>query len=263
MTDIALTIIVPPTECPSCDSELELVKDQLFCRNNSCTAKTSKQVEHFVKTMKIKGFGPKTIEKLGLESILELYSLTEEHLVSIMGKTMGAKLYATMDSSRTPDADVFFAAFSVPLFGKTAATKVAQFATTFDDITPSICAEAKLGPKLTESLLDWIETVWKEQQYDSLLFEVAPQGMTVSPTVKPIKDLGLNVVITGKLDNFKNRTEAGAYLSSLGFTIKSSVNKTTNYLINEEGRSSSSTKKADSLGVMITTIDELTTQHEI
>lgn len=263
MIDIELRTIVPPTDCPTCNAELELVKDQLFCRNNSCVAKTSKQVEHFVKTMKIKGFGPKTIEKLDLQSILELYSLTEERLVTIMGKTVGAKLYATMDASRTPDADVFFAAFSIPLFGKTAAAKVAQFATSFDDITPSVCAEAKLGPKLTESLLNWIDTVWKEQQYDSLLYEVAPQSLMVSQTAKPSKDLGLTVVITGKLDNFSNRKEAGLYLTSLGFTVKSSVNKTTNYLINEEGRSSSSTKKAESLGVTITTIADLATQHDI
>ena len=47
--------ILPPTQCPSCDSVLEWVNDQLFCRNGSCPAQNSKAVEHFAKTIKIKG----------------------------------------------------------------------------------------------------------------------------------------------------------------------------------------------------------------
>jgi DNA ligase (NAD+) len=55
--------IVPPTNCPACNSDLELVNDQLFCRNSLCPAQSAKKLEHFARTIKIKGLGPSTIEK--------------------------------------------------------------------------------------------------------------------------------------------------------------------------------------------------------
>ena len=42
--------IIIPTHCPACNSELDVVNDQLFCRNPDCPAKSSKRIEHFVKT---------------------------------------------------------------------------------------------------------------------------------------------------------------------------------------------------------------------
>jgi len=81
--------IEPPTKCPSCGSQLELVKDQLFCRNPDCGAKSSKKLEHFAKTLKIKGLGPKTIEKLPLTSIPDIYSMSKKEIVDEIGEKLG------------------------------------------------------------------------------------------------------------------------------------------------------------------------------
>ena len=59
------------------------------------------------------------------------------------------------------------------------------------------------------------------------------------------------------LKDFANRREAGEYLTSLGYTITTTVSKQTNYLVDEEGRESSKSKKAKQLGIKIVTIDEL------
>ena len=56
-----------PTKCPSCDTSLELVNAQLFCRNIMCSARARKNVEYFAKTIGIKGLGPSTIEKLNIQ----------------------------------------------------------------------------------------------------------------------------------------------------------------------------------------------------
>ena len=58
--------IIPPTNCPSCNDELVWEKDQLFCHNTKCSGKTSKKIEHFASTLKIKGLGPRTVDKLQL-----------------------------------------------------------------------------------------------------------------------------------------------------------------------------------------------------
>jgi len=61
--------ILPPEVCPACDTLLVWENDQLFCTNTRCSGKTSKKIKHFAKTLKIKGLGPRTIEKLEITSI--------------------------------------------------------------------------------------------------------------------------------------------------------------------------------------------------
>lgn len=74
-----------PTTCPCCSYKLELVNEQLFCRNLSCEAQLGKKLEHFTKTLGIKGFGPKTIEKLGLADITELFYLDRASTIEALG----------------------------------------------------------------------------------------------------------------------------------------------------------------------------------
>ena len=66
--------------CPSCNSDLIRIKDQLFCKNKTCPAINYKQVINYAKVLKIKGLGEKTIEKLSLKSISDIYYLTEDNL---------------------------------------------------------------------------------------------------------------------------------------------------------------------------------------
>ena len=72
--------IVPPTNCPACNSKLEFVNDQLFCLNDSCSAKSAKRIEHFAKTLKIKGLRPATIARLDVFDLHDLYSLSQEEI---------------------------------------------------------------------------------------------------------------------------------------------------------------------------------------
>ena len=74
-----------PTNCPSCDSELTWVNDSLYCRNRLCPAQNSKSVEHFAKTMKIKGLGPASIQKLGWTCPSDIYLATTESILASLG----------------------------------------------------------------------------------------------------------------------------------------------------------------------------------
>ena len=76
--------ILPPEVCPACDTLLVWENDQLFCTNTRCSGKTSKKIKHFAKTLKIKGLGPRTIEKLEITSIFDLYQLFLNSLILIL-----------------------------------------------------------------------------------------------------------------------------------------------------------------------------------
>ena len=66
--------IEAPEFCPSCESSLEWRNELLYCVNSLCPAQVQKRIEHFAKTLKIKGLGPKSIEKLDISSFHEIYN---------------------------------------------------------------------------------------------------------------------------------------------------------------------------------------------
>ena len=88
-----MTEIEIPVNCPTCDYKLQLVNDQLFSLNDSCPAKSSKQLEHFARTLKIKGLGPATLQRLGVQDLHEIYSFSERELCELLdSEKLGIKL---------------------------------------------------------------------------------------------------------------------------------------------------------------------------
>ena len=236
-----------PTTCPSCASELEEVNFQLFCRSNICPAQTAKTVEAYAKKMKLKGLGPKTIETLELDSIPDIYALEEDYLVHCLGQKTGEKVYNIIQETTNVDFDMYLSALSIPLIGATASRKVGTVANTLSDITDSKLQEAGLGLKARANLMNWLNN--NIHEYENLV-TFNKQKTTIT------KKLG-NIVITGKLNDYKNRTEASDFLRGKGYTVLSGVSKKVDYLIVEDGSSSSKTTKAESLNIEICTIKQL------
>ena len=77
--------ILPPTNCPACNSELVYRNDQLFCEDSNCSAQWDKKVQHFASTLKIKGLGPATLDKLQIQEYEELYNLTASQIQERLG----------------------------------------------------------------------------------------------------------------------------------------------------------------------------------
>ena len=235
-----------PTHCPCCNYKLELVNDQLFCRNQACDAQLSKRVEHFCKTMNIKGMGAKTIEKLGLADITELYYLELDEISELLGSIKVAeKLLAEIDKSRSAPLNQVLASFSIPLVGNTASAKISGVVSHIDEINLETCKQAGLGDKVTQNLLGWLELDFKEIR-EFLPFSFRSET-SVANTSGPV------VCVTGKLSSYKTKAEAYKQLTEHGFRISESVTKTTDYLVDEEDKSSTKRKKAEQLGIQIIT----------
>lgn len=236
-----------PVNCPCCEYRLELVNDQLFCRNTACSAQLNKKLEHFCKTLGIKGFGPKTVEKLDLADITEIYYLELDQLTEALGsEKTAAKLLNEIEASKTAKLDKVLAAFSIPLIGQTAAQKLCGVVGSVDEITVETCQQAGLGEKATANLISWLETEFQEVR-EFLPFDFQTSG-TVSNT-----DNGKNICITGKLASFKTKSEAAAQLVAAGYNVVDSVTKTTDYLVDEGDKGSTKRKKAEDLGIPIIT----------
>lgn len=234
-----------PTECPCCQYKLITKNDQLFCTNTACSAQLGKKLEHFVKTLGIKGVGPKTIEKMNLADITEIFYLDIDQLTSDLGsKTLATKIIDEVERAKGADLATVLASFSIPLVGGTAANKIASVVGSIEEITQETCKIAGLGEKVTSNLLDWINFEYPE------IKEFLPFSFKSNPC-KYIEVDGPTVCVTGKLSSFKTKAEAYSYLQSHGFKIVESVTKTLNYLVDEDNKGSSKRKKAEEYGVTI------------
>jgi DNA ligase (NAD+) len=235
-----------PTSCPSCESELEQVNSQLFCRNDSCPAQSSKKVEAFAKKLNIKGLGPSSISKLEFVQPMEIYETSLDTYVEVLGEKVGTKIFEEIQNSTTTTFATFLSALSIPLIGDTASKKIATVANCFYDFLD--VKEFPIGDKATSNLLDWWEINDEELKNLEMYFTFKQ--------IKTVETIG-NVCITGKLNDFSNRTKAKEFLEERGYTVTTTVSGKTDYLVCEDGSSSSKSKKAESLGIPIVNIIDL------
>jgi len=238
------------SKCPSCGFPLQRVKDQLFCRNNNCGATQSKRVLHFIKTMKIKGLGEKTVEKLGIDTIEDVYNLSKEIMIDVMGEKIGEKLFIEIETSKETNLEKLLPAFSISLIGKTAATKIYDVVNKMEEITFDICKSAGLGDKAANSLMNWLDHEYPE-------FKDLPLQFIARTNSIVTKSRNIKVCITGKLNDYSSRELASSFLKSQGITVVTGVSKTLDYLINEDNKPSSKLSKASTYDIPVISINQL------
>jgi len=242
-----------PTTCPSCNSVLDKVNSQIFCRNKECPAQTSKKVEAFIKKMRIKGLGPASISKLGFVHPIEIYENLLDTYVEVLGKKIGQKIFDEIQNSRTTTFATFLSALSIPLIGNTLSKKLANQVNGLDELIHSR-DNLDMGAKALENLDKW---AYEDEYCDALDLEsyFTFSKIKVTAAVKP--GIMGKVCITGKLNDFSNRTKAKEFLEEHGYTVTGTISGVTKYLVCEDGSNSSKSKKAESLGIPIVSIVNL------
>ena len=238
--------IFAPSHCPSCDSELVWENDLLYCRSPICGEQAYKSVEHFAKTMKIKGLGPASIRKLGWTCPSEIYTSTEESILASLGsEAVTTKLMSEILNSFDAPLERLLPAFGIPLIGNTATRKLSETVSHITEINADTCERAGLGPKATHNLLTWLEEnlrFYQEHIPCTWYFSDKPSY--------PVVNKG-TVCITGRLKSFKTKAEATEALNNAGYEVKSSLTKQVTHLVNEGGAESAKTRQARDTGVTI------------
>jgi DNA ligase (NAD+) len=236
-----------PTVCPCCSYPLQLINDQLFCRNTACGAQLTKKVEHFCKTLGIKGMGPKSVEKLDLQDLTELFYLDLDTVTAALGsEKTAAKLLDEIERAKSADLATVLASFSITLVGNTASKKICEVVEHIDEINYETCKQAGLGDKVTENLITWLQTDFQDlREFLPFSFKSVKNSNTSS------NNNNKTVCVTGKLVSFKTKAEAYKALEEAGYSPVESVTKTTDYLVDEEDKGSTKRKKAESLGIHI------------
>ncbi len=239
--------IEAPEFCPSCESSLEWRNELLYCVNPLCSAQIQKRIEHFAKTLKIKGLGPKSIEKLDISSFHEIYNLDYTTCkYALASEKLAKKLVVEIDHSKKSSLNVLLPAFSIPLIGKTAAQKLSTKISDLSELTADKCKEAGLGPKATEHLLNW----YFGEFLSSLIRLPFDFSFEKEDTTRVLKG---TVCLSGRLKSFSTKADATAALVRKGYVVKSTITKDVTILVNESGIESAKTKQAQEKGIQIVT----------
>ena len=216
-------------------------------RNN---INTSKVLEHFIKTIDIKGLGPASVQKMGLTHPVDIY---DDQNWSKLGAN-GAKVEAEIERTKTKPYDIVLASLGIPGVGKSAAKLIISKIPAFRNLRDIETTEIKgIGPSTVDSVLSWLD---ENEEWVTTLPLQLEQNVTVEEIVgTPAR----KVCITGKLD--MTRGDLADRLESKGFKVTSTVTKDCYALITGGDTTSSKYKRAVALGVTI--IDYWSSQKEV
>ena len=211
---------------------------------------TSKVLEHFIKTLDIKGLGPASVKKMGLTHPVDLF---EDQNWDKLGAN-GSKVEAEIERTKTKPYDIVLASLGISGVGRRAAKLIVSKIPTFRNLRDIETTEIKgIGPSTVESVLSWLDE--NEEWVNTLPLQLE-QNVTVEEVVgTPAR----KVCITGKLDMTRN--DLGDRLDKLGFKVTSTVTKDCYALITGGDTTSSKYKRAVTLGITI--IDYWSSQKNV
>ena len=201
---------------------------------------TSKVLEHFIKTIDIKGLGPASVKKMGLTHPVDLF---EDQNWAKLGAN-GAKVEAEIERTKTKPYSQVLASLGITGVGKRASNLIVKHIPAFRNLRDIEVTQIKgIGPSTIESILSWLDE--NEDWVCNLPLQLE-QNATVDEVIgTPSK----KVCITGKLDMTRN--QLADELEKFGFKVSSSVTKDCYALITGGDNTSSKFKKAETLGIRV------------
>ena len=257
-----------PTHCPDCKSELELVVDQLFCRNEYCKEKVIFQAVHMASKagLDINGLSEETIRKMYEVSIgrgvmdftFPLTFLTEDSFSEIDGfAEKSSKKMAEEIASKINVVPMsnFLIASGIHLMGKTASRLIAKNFNNLEEIEIDLfendCKKLKSLDGIGAEIIGSMKTSWNRTK---LLKKHISEIRSEYKETKKIDKEQLTFVITGTLA--EKRTYYEELIINAGHKTSGSVSKKTSYLLAGED-AGSKLEKANSLGIKVINAEEL------
>lgn len=260
-----------PDTCPVCGGKTEIrntgdVKS-LYCTNPDCQAKKIKSYTLFASrdALNIGGLSEATLEKLiGLGLVHEFSDLFrldrhEAEIVALEGfgqKSFENLTEAARKASRTTLPRVIYG-LGVAGIGLANARMICRHFKNDLEAMRHAGKEELMGiDGIGEVLADAWAAYFAEEKnnriVDHLLEQLTIEDETMDEgRISPIFE-GMNFVVTGTVEHFKNRRELQEEIEKRGGRVTGSVTSKTSYLINNDTASASSkNKKAKELGIPI------------
>lgn len=260
MTKIYLNI---PKVCPICGEPVYRITENestnLVCSNPACAGKLINKLDHFCgkKGLDIKGLSKATLEKLlewgwvnNIVDIMTLSQYKEEWIKkSGFGIRSVEKILNSIEAAKTTSLDKFISSLGIPLIGSTVSRELIKHIDSYEDF------RTKVREKFNFATIDG----FADSKTDSLLNFNYEDADNIYPYLTILKESaklnndnidnnnnldGITIVITGKLNMYKNRAALQAEIENHGGKVVGSVSSNTKYLINNDNTSTSAKNMA-------------------
>ena len=254
-----------PKVCPICGEPVyritEIESTNLVCSNPACAGKLINKLDHFCgkKGLDIKGLSKATLEKLlewgwvnNIVDIMTLSQYKEEWIKkSGFGIRSVEKILNSIEAAKTTSLDKFISSLGIPLIGSTVSRELIKHIDSYEDF------RTKVREKFNFATIDG----FADRKTDSLLnfnyedaYNIYPYLIILKESTKLSNDNidnnnnnnldGITIVITGKLNMYKNRAALQAEIENHGGKVVGSVSSNTKYLINNDNTSTSAKNMA-------------------
>lgn len=251
-----------PRKCPVCESDIIRTVDEVAvrCPNKQCPARLKWRIEYFASrdAMDIDHLGGQTIDKLiekGLvDTIADIYKLTEEDLLTLEGfKEKSVKnLLDSIKKSKHQGLARLIYGLGIRHVGKYAAQLLASRYHSIDELANKTAEELIQIHGLGEKTAESIATFFATQENIELINKLKDIGLQTKEIKKERHLTGKKFVFTGSLPSM-SRPDASDLVMKNGGMVSSAIGKDIDFVVvgTDPG---SKYQKAKKLGLKI--IDE-------
>ncbi len=257
-------IIVKPTVCPSCGSVLQEVGAHLYCVNaQHCRPQIVARLTHYSSknACDIDGIKDKTIsllvDKLNVNSVADLYSLTKDELVALDGiqEKKAQNIVNAISDSKGVELDKFIFALGLDNVGAVTAKDLATHFGNIEGLSKATQEQLVMLDGIGDIVAEGIVQFFNEPQNLEILARLKEIGIDPKYENKLAQGVfvGKKVVLTGSLVDY-TRSQASKLIEEQGGELSATVSKSVNLVI-AGAEAGSKLDKARALGIEI--IDEL------
>ena len=234
------------------------------CLDSECDDQIKRSLEHFSSKncVEIEGLGEGIINILFenelVNSIADLYSLEYEELIKLEGfqDKSANNLLDSINKSKNVSPEKLLHGLGIPHIGSEISELLLlnfkNINNIFDSSEDNILEIDGIGPKIYESLKDWIQiekNIILLKNLEKIGFNFTTQNTQIEGNLS-----SLNICVTGELEDF-SRQSIKQSIKDNGVKFQSSVSSITDILVSGIN-SGSKLKKAQELGVKILTEKE-------
>lgn len=254
-----------PRNCPICRQKLVKKEEEAIwrCENPKCPAKERRYFYHFVKAFDIIGLGPKIVDRLLDEGLVEdpadLFLLKEGDLIPLerFAEKSAKNLIEAIQSRKKITLSKFIYALGIRNVGEETAQDLADHFGSIEKLAQASPEDLQkireIGPVVAQSIYDYFQEK-RNRQFLSKLKKVGIKIEAEKKEEEGQKLKGLTFVLTGSLKTM-TREIAKERIRQLGGKVSESVSRNTDYLILGENPGSKY-QKAKKLNIKILTEEE-------
>lgn len=243
-----------PETCPKCNEKVDWKGVDIVCVNDKCGETAIKRTEFFLRTMGVENITRKTLEKIGVSSILDAYEIDELEITNNAG--IGLKkaemIVEQVEKTLKTTPARLLASFGIPNVGVELSKTICaeyDFEYLFEISEKELTKISGIGKVIAKKFVDNI------CKYRELYEALQEKGLTFQDVAKDSPVKGKTFTLTGSMP--LKRDVVKRMIEENGGMVKN-ISKKVDYLVDaNKDKETTKAKKAKQYGIPIISYEDL------